>query len=332
MDIVSHAAIGAASALLASRPHEVRHAALAGAAAGLLPDADALIRSGDDALLYFEYHRHFSHSLIFIPIGALLVAALLWPLMRKSLAFARLYLFCCLGIALAGVIDACTSYGTHLLWPFADERIAWNFISVLDPVFTLLVAIPLIVALRRSRSILAGVGLALGALYLSLGWVQHQRALQLTDRYAAQHALESERVLVKPTFGNLVLWRGIVQTREHIHVAAIRPSIVGESRVYPGERAERFTSDNYAALPTDSRLRSDLDRFAFFADELLSRSTADDTLIGDARYAMRPDSLRPIWSVRFAFNDPERRVEVVIDREMSKTDRAYFFDMLLGKP
>jgi len=332
MDLVSHAVIGAASAMLVSRPHEVRYAALAGAAAGLLPDADALIRSADDALLYFEYHRHFSHSLVFIPIGALIVAAILWPLLRKSLVFARLYLFCCLGLAFAGVIDACTSYGTHLLWPFVDARIAWNLISILDPLFTLLVGIPVIVALRRSRPMLASVGLALGAFYLGLGWMQHERAMRMTEQYAAQHSIEAERVLVKPTFGNLVLWRGIVQTREHIHVAGVRPSILGEPRMYPGESAKRFTTDHYTALPNDSRLRSDLGRFAFFADELLSPSTVAANLIGDARYSMRPDSLRPIWSVRFDINEPDQRVAVMTDREMSAADRTRFLEMLMGQP
>jgi len=331
VDIVSHALIGAASAMLAARPRETRAAALAGAVAGLVPDADALIQRADDPLLYLEFHRHFSHALIFIPAGALIAAALLWPWLRRSLPSARLYTFCFLGIALAALLDACTSYGTHLLWPFSETRIAWNFISVFDPLFTVLVAIPVIFAIKSLRPRIATSSLLLAAAYLGAGAVQHQRALWLTGQYAAERSLAAERVLVKPTFGNLVLWRGIVQTREHIHVAGVRPAIFGEHRVYAGERAERFDTGDYAPLPRDSRLRGDLDRFAFFADHLLSRSTVDSQLIGDARYAMRPDSLKPIWSVRFDVDDPGKRVELVTDRQMSKMDRARFVEMLMGR-
>lgn len=332
MDLVTQALIGSATALLAARPRETRSAALVGAVAGVFPDADAFIQSADDPLLYLEYHRHFSHALIFIPLGALIAAGLLWPWLRKSMPFSRLYWFSALGIALAAFLDACTSYGTHLLWPFSDTRIAWNLVSVFDPLFTLLVGIFVGLALWRTRPALGGVGLALCALYLGVALLQHQRALQLAQRYAAEKSLQAERVLVKPTFGNIVLWRGIVQTREHIHVAAIRPAIFGEHRVYAGERADRFTADDYASLPNDSRLRRDLDRFAFFADDLLSYSTADAALVGDARYAMRPDSLKPMWSVRFDVDDSSKRVELVIDREMSKEDRTRFLDMLMGRP
>jgi len=332
MDIVSHALVGAASAMLVARPQEMRIAAMVGSVAALLPDADALIQSADDPLMYLEYHRNFSHSLLFIPAGALIAAALLWPLLRKSVNFTKLYAFSLLGIALAALLDACTSYGTHLLWPFSETRIAWNLISVFDPLFTVLVAVPVIFAFKHSRPKLAGLSLALCAMYLSLGVVQHQRALQLTGQYAADQPLAAERVLVKPTFGNLVLWRGIVQTRERIHVAAVRPALFGEHRVYAGEQAERFTSDDYAALPADSRLRSDLDRFAFFSDELLSRSTADRDRVGDGRYAMLPDSLKPMWSVRFDFDMPQQRVELMTDRAMSKEDRTRFLHMLTGKP
>ena len=117
-------------------------------------------------------------------------------------------------------------------------------------------------------------------MYLSVGAVQHQRALRLAGQYAA----------------------------------------------------DRSNTDDDARLPRDSRLRGDLDRCAFFADHLLSRPTADSQLVGDARYAMRPDSLTPIWSVRFDVDDPGQRVQLVIDREMSREDRARFLEMLMSRP
>jgi inner membrane protein len=336
MDLLTHTLIGAATAMLVAKPKETRVAALAGAVAANLPDLDALIRSPNDALMYLEYHRHFSHSLLFIPFGALIVAVLLWLGLRKTYSLSRLYLFCVLGIALAGFMDACTSYGTHLLWPFAESRTAWNVISIIDPFFWLLIGIPTVLAFakqsERSRH-WSVAALLLGASYLLVGVVQHNRVLNVLAEHVAEKGLQAERLLVKPTFGNLVLWRGIVQTNDSIYVAGIRPSLLsGVDRVYPGELAKRITIESFQSLPVGSRLHQDIRRFGFFADDLLSFSTADPNLLGDARYAMQPNSLRPMWSLRFDVSEPNTPVELVIDRKMSVADRARFLEMLSGKP
>ena len=134
---------------MAAPSHQRRLAVLIGAAAALLPDADALIQSDTDPLLVLDYHRHFSHSLLFIPVGALIVTLLLWPWLRKQLSLGRVYAFSLAGIASSGLLDACTSYGTQLWLPFSNEKVAWNLISVFDPLFTLLLLVPLVLTLRQ---------------------------------------------------------------------------------------------------------------------------------------------------------------------------------------
>ena len=39
----------------------------------MAPDLDVLFQSPTDPILFLEFHRQFTHSLVFIPIGALLV-------------------------------------------------------------------------------------------------------------------------------------------------------------------------------------------------------------------------------------------------------------------
>ena len=36
------------------------------------PDLDIFFRSDEDPLIFLEYHRQFTHSLIFIPIGGVI--------------------------------------------------------------------------------------------------------------------------------------------------------------------------------------------------------------------------------------------------------------------
>ena len=137
MDPLTQATLGSAVAETVADRRRFPAVALAGAVAGLAPDLDVLIRSSTDPLLYLEYHRQFTHALIFIPFGAGICTLLLHPLLRKRLSLRETGLACLLGYASHGLLDACTSYGTQLFWPFSDMRVAWNWISVVDPIFSL---------------------------------------------------------------------------------------------------------------------------------------------------------------------------------------------------
>ncbi len=56
-------------------------------------DLDVLIKSSTDPLLALEYHRHFTHSLLFIPVGALVCTLLLRPLFFRMFSWKRAYLY-----------------------------------------------------------------------------------------------------------------------------------------------------------------------------------------------------------------------------------------------
>ena len=169
MDIVTQGLLGGLVAQASSEKAELRIATTAGFAAGLLADIDALIGSAEDPLLNIEFHRHFTHSLIFIPIGGLLAAFILWPFLRRRLTFGRLYFFSLLGYATHGLLDATTSYGTQLLLPFSDERIAWRIIAIVDPAFSLILIIAIIFGWRNRKALNARAGLLLAAGYLLFG-------------------------------------------------------------------------------------------------------------------------------------------------------------------
>ena len=74
MDPVSQGVVGAAASQLVSSRREKVEAAGIGFLAGLAADIDVIFRSSVDPLLFLEYHRHFTHALVFIPVGALFCA------------------------------------------------------------------------------------------------------------------------------------------------------------------------------------------------------------------------------------------------------------------
>ena len=327
MDIVTQAVVGAACAQAAAR-RDPRLGALVGAAAGALPDADALISSAADPLLQLEFHRHFCQSLVFIPVGAALAALLLWPLLRRRLPVGRLYLYALCGYATGGPLDACTAYGTHLLWPFTGEPLAWGIVAVVDPIFTLALAVPLAVGLWRRRP--ARVGLLLALAYLGLGAVQQQRAAALAAEAAAGRGHAPGRLLVKPTVGNLVLWRSLYTVGDSVWVDAVR--VGWDVRVYPGARAALFDPGrDLAWAPEGSRARADAARFAVFADGLAVPYAAGAPGLGDVRYAMLPTLTEPLWGIRFDPARPDATPRWVTSRSLAPELRRRFADMLLGR-
>ena len=141
MDPVSQGVVGAAFAQAAAKRTTLATVAWYGALGGMGLDLDVLFQSPTDPILFLEFHRQFTHSLVFIPIGALLVFAVLRSIanrvrMLQGLSAGQAYLACLMGYATHGLLDACTSYGTQLLWPFSNARIAWDTMSIVDPLFT----------------------------------------------------------------------------------------------------------------------------------------------------------------------------------------------------
>lgn len=332
MDIVSQGLLGGALALAASKETETRYATAAGFAAALLADADVLISSPGDTLVNLEFHRHFSHALLFIPIGALVAALLLWPLLRKRLEFRRIYLFALLGYATAGLLDACTSYGTHLLWPFSDSRIAWSIIAIVDPLFSLILLIAVIWGFRRCKPGPARVGLALAGAYLLLGVWQHQDALQVARQLALQRGHEVERIIVKPTMANLLLWRSIYQADDRFHVDAVRLGFLGPDRVYPGSSAPRFdVARDRPDIAADSLLARDIERFSRLSDGFVIGDPGRDGVLTDIRYSMLPISLTPMWGIDLNATTSSGHARFTVYRERPVDMREQFTGMLLGR-
>jgi membrane-bound metal-dependent hydrolase YbcI (DUF457 family) len=212
MDPLTHALLGATVAQAALGPRLGRRAWLPGALGGVLPDIDILIRSSTDPLLAIEYHRQFTHALVFIPVGGL-VAASPWLLQQRYRADWRpLLAAATLGYATHGVLDACTNYGTHLLWPFLPWRVAWHWITTIGPLLTLILLGGLVLALRRQSRTPALLALLLGVGYVGTAAWQRERALAMQAPLAAARGHPVVRAEMFPTVGNPVLWRSVYQS------------------------------------------------------------------------------------------------------------------------
>lgn len=301
MDPISHALLGGTAAFAALGGRIGRRAAVAGLAGGLFPDADIFLAPVSDPALPFELHRHFTHALVLAPVFGALAAAPLLAVRRWRDAPWLFLLAGVIGCATHGVLDQCTSYGTHLWWPFVRERTAWDSLSIIDPFVTLPLLAGIAFALALKRPKLATTTLAAVLLYAGLGFVQRERALAVQRALASARGDVIEHGRAMPTLGNLVLWRSLYRTPTgEMRADAVRLPIWGAAVVREGDAAERV-ADLGELVAEERGAYARLERFARFADGFtLARAIpgTSSTVVWDARYSMDTAGFEPMWGVR----------------------------------
>jgi inner membrane protein len=330
MDIVTQSVLGAALAQSVAKKEHVRLATLIGLVAGVISDADILIRSASDPLLSLEFHRHFTHSIFFIPVGAAIAFLLLWPFLRHKLPATYLYFYCFLGYSLSGFIDACTSYGTYLLWPLSNTRISWHIISIVDPVFTITLIAAVIIGYKKRSSIFGRIGLVLAGVYLLFAFAQMNRAEQAILDLAEQRGHTIEKIIVKPTMGNTLLWRSVYLSDDIFYVDAVRAGL--SKRIYQGDSIRQFNmTQTFPALDTNSALAEDIQRFETFSDNYVSQYPGRPEILGDVRYSMNPIGITPLWGIEMNLNDTSQHVKFDNYRDASKAVKQQFINMLFNR-
>ena len=127
------------------------------------------------------------------------------------------------------LLDCFTAYGTQLLQPFVKTRVAWNTISVADPLYTLPFLTCLILARthhesqeersggyldrsKRKRRKLNTIGIILSSAYLSMTVINYFNVRQVMDVTLEREGIAVEDRVVSPSILNNVLWSGTART------------------------------------------------------------------------------------------------------------------------
>lgn len=178
---------------------------LACVVAAELPDIDSFLPAADPVLHALHTHRGISHALIFSPVWAFLATALAWLVYRRA-RLGPVFLFSWLAVLVAHLAaDLWTGWGTRIFLPFSSERWSLDFVTVIDPYFTLPLLAGALWALARRSSWRPAllVGLSISLVYLGLRVSSRSVLLhRVEQRYAAP-----ERVEVFPALLSAFDWR-----------------------------------------------------------------------------------------------------------------------------
>lgn len=305
MDPITQGALGAIVAQITTGKRLKKSSALIGALSGMAPDLDILIR-GDDPLTPLIYHRHFTHSLAFIPIGALLCTLVFWLLFRnisKAYGFKNIYLASFAGYATHGLLDAFTTYGTMLYWPFSNARVSWDLISIVDPFYTGMLIIGVFFYLFSKHKKITVAFFVLSCLYIGFGAYQKNIVYNMQTKMAQNRGVTPVKRRIVPVMLSMTLWRGIFEDQlGHYHADSYYVPLIGKPKVKMGDSLVDkpqshlvITADQERAVQTWNWFTQN---WSFWDDQ---------GRLGDLRISRDPSKFESLWFLTLNKNGDYKR-------------------------
>ncbi|MGA3020158.1 MAG: metal-dependent hydrolase [Bryobacteraceae bacterium] len=199
------------------------------------PDIDIVTASGG-SLSYLHYHRHLTHSLVAMPVLALLTVGLVRFAARKPVHWAGAFFAALIAVASHLLLDWTNAYGIRLLLPFSAEWLRLDLNNIYDlwiwGVFLLCLAGPFVGRLVGSEIASGGApgkhygrGFAWLALLFVLLYdcgrgVLHARAVAALQSRLYAGAVPT-RVAALPGPANPMRWQGVADTGDFYAVESM---------------------------------------------------------------------------------------------------------------
>jgi inner membrane protein len=202
MDTLTHALSGAllarATAPKNAPPRSLPRRVAAGFFACAAPDLD-FVFSYAGPVAYLEQHRGITHSVVLLPLWALLLSWLLAKILREPGGWRALYGVCAMALGAHIVGDLITGFGTIVFAPLSDWRAALGTTFIIDLWFSGIILAGLAAsALFRKTKVPAVMASIVLAGYVGFQYVQRQNALEFGEKHAASLGLKGASVSVHP--------------------------------------------------------------------------------------------------------------------------------------
>jgi inner membrane protein len=312
MDSLTQIVLGAAVGEAVMGKKVGNKAALWGAIAGTIPDLDVLAKPFVSELTSLVSHRAFTHSILF---SVLLAPLLGWAIHKiykekqgtlkdwQKLAF--------LSLITHPLLDCFTSWGTQVFYPFHNYRVAFNTISVVDPIYTVPFAICLVVALflkreSRSRQIWNTTGLVLSTAIMAFTCINKLSANTAFSRTLRQQGSSVARYSTYPLPLNL-LWYVVAEEENGYQIGYY--SVLGEMKdiKYQYIPKNRFLLDSLENTHT-------LKKLDWFSSQYWTVEKSGDSLIWhDLRFGlmnMNDTTQKPEYTFNYLLKTNPKRNDI----------------------
>ena len=224
MDSITQGVLGAAigEAMLGKKTGS--KGAITGAIIATIPDLDVILYLFYDKLEMLSIHRGFSHSITFSILGALLIAAVLHKITWfQNIKFKILLLFVWLCLFTHMLLDTFTAYGTQLFSPFNNERLGFDSINIIDPVYTIPLIIGLALSIRfrkstKKTSTFNKYGLIVSSLYLIFTLINKKEVQANISVKLSNQNINYSSLLTIPVGIANINWYGVAKGRDSLYI------------------------------------------------------------------------------------------------------------------
>lgn len=245
MDSLTQIVLGAAVGEAVLGKKIGNRAMLWGAIAGTIPDLDVIARFLTDTITATEMHRGFSHSIVFAILMAPILGWLVHQIKKRPdvgwQGWAKLFFW---GLFTHPLLDAFTTWGTQLFWPF-ESRLAFNNIFVIDPLYTVPFLICVIIAAFKKRGSVSRVRINNLGIYLSTGYLALTLLLKWAAHTKISEALKEQNIVytkmsTRPAPMNTILWNANVDAGDQYLIGdySFFDSKPVQFKAYPKNREE----------------------------------------------------------------------------------------------
>lgn len=230
MDSLTQIILGAACGEAVLGKKIGNKALLFGAIGGTIPDLDVFIGKWiyNNEIQAMAFHRGFMHSILFALFGCFLFGWLTYKLYntgkRKETTVLKDWILLFFwAIFTHPILDCFTPYGTQLFAPFTNYRVAFNTISVADPLYTLPFLICMIVLMfynrtKTKRKSWLKTGIYLSSIYLIFTVINKVYIDSVFEKSFKKAGINIERFSAQPTILNNILWYAVAETEEQYHL------------------------------------------------------------------------------------------------------------------
>jgi len=177
-----------------------------------------------------QWHRGPTHSLLMIPLWALILGWLFSCVTREPGDLQRYTRVSAVALGTHILADVITAWGVQIFWPLSDYRMALNTTFVIDPLFTGILLLSLYAINKRANTLFAHWGLLAIAAYIGLQYGLALMAEKVAFDYAARQGLGAVQITVLPQPLSPTRWKLVVRDQETYHIAHLDLLATGPAR------------------------------------------------------------------------------------------------------
>ncbi len=205
------------------------------------------------------------------------------------------------GVFTHPLLDCFTTYGTQVFQPFSNYRVAFNTISVADPIYTVPFLICLIAASMHTRDhakrgMLNLLGIGLSSAYLLFAVFNKFHVNQQFEQSLAKYELPYDRYMTSPAILNNVLWTAVAESNDKFYYGTY--SLMDKQQYMD---IDSLYKGHYLLAP--HKHQEDIATLKWFSDGYYKVAKAKDgqLILNDLRFGVIGNLEEPKDTTKFVF-------------------------------